>query len=154
MNSYLYQEIVTFLHHYRAAHLAIAGADGPWASVVRFISDDLVLYLLEARASDLVYYVENRPDVVLTVAEAGAGDEPEPRSNLQIFGTAQILSSAEMKVAPQEVGDAYGRLSQKAPGIYVVIQVRPARIHYYYSEEDGLLQRQTFDVSPQPGEGK
>jgi nitroimidazol reductase NimA-like FMN-containing flavoprotein (pyridoxamine 5'-phosphate oxidase superfamily) len=152
MNSHLRQKIIALLHHCRAAHLAIAAPDGPWASVVRFISDDLVLYLLEAQASDLVYYVETRPHVVLTVGEAGAGEEgPEFPGHVQIFGTAQLLSPAEVQAAPQEVGDAYVRLNQKAPGIYVVIQVSPARIHYY-SDEDGRLQRQTLDVAPQKGE--
>lgn len=50
------------MHHHHTAHLAIADPDEPWATVVRFVSDGLDLYLLETRASDLVYYVETQPE--------------------------------------------------------------------------------------------
>lgn len=147
MNSQLRQKIIELLRHYRTAHLATAGPDGPWASVVRFISDDLFLYLLAARASDLVYYVETRPNVVLTVGDAGSGLQ----GNVQIFGRARVLTPGEVKAAPQAVQESYARHSQKAPDIYVVIHISPARI-YYYAHEDGMAQRQTLDVSPRPGE--
>lgn len=76
MNSQLRQQIIALLEAYRSAHLAVAGPDGPWATVIPFLGDDLTLFLVETRASDLVYYVENRPEVVLTVGGNGGRWSP------------------------------------------------------------------------------
>lgn len=110
MNSQLRQQIIALLEYYQSSHLAVAGPDAPWATVVPFLSDDLTLYLVEARASDLVYYVENRPEVVLTVGETGAG------GHLQLFATARVLTVAELRATPPAVQDVYSHHSQQAPG--------------------------------------
>lgn len=141
MNSQLRQQIIALLEAYRSAHLAVAGPDGPWATVVPFLGDDLTLFLVETRASDLVYYVENRPEVVLTVGETEAG------GHLQLFATAQVLTAAELGATPPAVQDAYGHRSRRAPGIYAVLRVMPTRIRHY-SPAGGLTQRQTLDVEP------
>lgn len=66
----LRQELTEFLNQHRTGHLALTGLEGPWAPVVCFISADLSLYLIEPRASDLVFFIENDSHLVLTVDEA------------------------------------------------------------------------------------
>lgn len=137
----LRQEITEFLNRHQTGHLALTGLDGPWATVVRFISAGLTLYLIEPSASDLVFFVENDPHLALTV------DEPEGGHvrHVQFFGAARILASQELDQGPAEVQTTYAWKNRQEPGVYVVIEVKPKR-SYRVSHDRGTTYRDTIDV--------
>lgn len=129
-------------------HQALTGLDGPWAAVVRFISAGLTLYLIEPRASDLVFFIENDSRPVLTVDEPIATLEEGHRQSVQLFGTARILALHELDQEPVEVQTAYASKNRQTPGVYVVIEVKPTRI-YQITYNNGVTQRDTLDIEPE-----
>jgi hypothetical protein len=138
-------EIIRFLQQHRVAHLALSGPDGPWAVVVRFINVDLTLYLVEPRAGDLDYYIENDPKVVLTVSEPRADPEGDQQESVQLFGIARVLTAHEIRDAPDEVQRVYALIDGQIPGVYTVIEVKPRQIQSVtYSK--GAICRNTIDV--------
>lgn len=137
----LRQEITEFLDQYQTGHLALTGLDGPWAAVVRFISAGLTLYLIEPSASDLVFFVENDPHLALTVDEPAGGHS----QHVQVFGAARILAPQELDQGPAEVQAVYASKNRQAPGVYVVIEVKPTRI-YRVSHDEGTTYRDTIDI--------
>ncbi len=135
-------EIIRFLQQHKVAHLALSGLDGPWASIVRFMSVGLTLYLIEPRASDLVFYIENDPHVALTVGEPTAD---HPGENVQMFGLARVLPPHDLRGVPDSVRIAYLSKEREAPGVYVAIEVKPRQVHRVtYSK--GAIRRDTIDV--------
>lgn len=106
-------------------HVALTSLDGPWASVARFVGVGLHLFLIEPQASDLVFFIENAPHLVLTVDEPATALEGERRRSIQLFGKARILTPHELDQSPEEVQQAYALRSQDAPGVYAIIEVRP-----------------------------
>jgi len=141
----LSQEITEFLNQYQTGHLALTGLDGPWAAVVRFISAGLTLYLIEPRASDLVFFIENDSHLALTVEEPAATLVGGHRQSVQLFGAARILAPHELDQEPAEVQTAYASKNRQAPGVYVVIKIDPKRI-YRIIHDNGATHRDTIDV--------
>lgn len=139
----LSQEITEFLNQHQTGHLALTGLDGPWAAVVRFISVGLTLYLIEPRASDLVFFIENDPHLVLTVEATDL--EAERRRSLQFFGATRLLALHELGWSPDEVRRAYALKDRQAPGVYVVIEVKPTRI-YRVTHDNEVTRRDTLDI--------
>lgn len=138
-------EIIQFLQQHRVAHLALSGPDGPWATVVRFINVDLTLYLIEPRAGDLDYFIENDPKVVLTVSEPRADPEGDQQESVQLFGIARVLAAHEIRETPDEVQRIYALMDRQVPGVYMVIEVKPRQIQSVtYSK--GAIHRNTIDV--------
>jgi hypothetical protein len=122
-------EIAQFLRQHKTAHLALSGPDGPWASIVRFISAGLILYLMEPQASDLVFYIENDPQVVLCIDRSETDPERYQQLIVQIFGVGRILGSHEFHHLPDDVRKAYDLKNGQLPGVYVVIEVRPWQVY-------------------------
>lgn len=141
----LRQEITEFLDQYQTGHLALTGLDGPWAAVVRFISAGLTLYLIEPKASDLVFFVEKDPHLALTVEEPEVTPEGGHHQSVQLFGTARILAPHELDQEPAEVQAAYTSKNRQAPGIYVMIKIDPKRI-YRIIQDNGATHRDTIDI--------
>jgi nitroimidazol reductase NimA-like FMN-containing flavoprotein (pyridoxamine 5'-phosphate oxidase superfamily) len=135
-------EIARFLQQHKVAHLALSGLDGPWASVVHFMNAGLMLYLIEPRAGDLVFYVENDPHIALTVGEKTVDHTGE---NVQMFGRARVLPSSDLQGTPDGVQAAYVSKERETPGVYVVIEVKPRQIHRLMYRE-GAIRRETIDV--------
>lgn len=144
MLSRVKDEIAQFLRQYKTTHLALSCADGPWASIVRFVSVDLNLYLIEPQASDLVFYIENDPQVVLSFNGSPVDSEQHQPSIAQIFGTCRVLAPHELSDLPDGVREAYLSKNRQFPGIYVVIEVRPRRVHRF-SQNEGFAHRDTID---------
>jgi hypothetical protein len=140
----LQDEIAQFLRQYQTTHLALSCPDGPWASVVRFMSVGLNLYLIEPRASDLVFYIENDPQVVLSFDGSQADPEPHQRPIAQIFGIGRVLAPHEFSDLPDDVREAYNLKNGQFPGVYVVIEVRPRQV-YRFSHNEGFVHRDTID---------
>lgn len=143
----LKQDVIRFLQQRRMGQLALSSPDGPWASVVRFINTGLTLYLIEPRACDLVYLVENDPRTVLTVSNVEANQVGVLQKSVQIFGTARILTAHELSTEADEVQTAYSLKNRRAPDAYVVVMVEPRRIHRLIHDND-TLQRDTLDLNP------
>lgn len=141
----LKDEIVQFLRQYNTTHLALSCPDGPWASVVRFLSVDLNLYLIERRAADLVFYIENDPQVVLSFNGSQASPEQDQQPIAQIFGIGRVLAPHELSDLPNDVREAYALKNGQFPGVYVVIEVRPRRI-YRFNQKEGFAHRDTIDL--------
>jgi nitroimidazol reductase NimA-like FMN-containing flavoprotein (pyridoxamine 5'-phosphate oxidase superfamily) len=138
-------EIIRFLQQHRVAHLAISGPDGPWAAVVRFINDDLTLYLVEPRAGDLDYYIENDSKVVLTVSRPRADPGEDQQESVQLFGIARVLAAHEIRETPDDVQRVYSRIDRQMPGVYAVIEVKPRQIHRV-KHGNGTIHRDTVDI--------
>jgi nitroimidazol reductase NimA-like FMN-containing flavoprotein (pyridoxamine 5'-phosphate oxidase superfamily) len=141
----LKDEIIQLLQQREVAHLALNAPDGPWASVVRFTSAGLTLYLIEPRASDLVFYIENSPHVALTITDAEAGSAEGQLSSIQLFGSARVLAPHELHEGPDDVQTASAMKNRLAPGIYVVIEVKPNRI-YCVRPSRGTIHQDTIDI--------
>ena len=119
---------------------------------MRFMSAGLTLYLIEPRASDLIFYVENDPHVALTVGEPTAEPQGRERESVQLFGNAQVLAPHELRGMPDDVQRAYGLKNRQVPGVYVVIEVKPRQV-YRVTHRKGVTHRHTIDVdSPDHGE--
>ena len=141
----LRQEITEFLQQHQVGHLALSAPDGPWASVVRFMSAGLTLYLIEPRASDLVFYVENDPHIVLTIDEPGADPEDRPQKSIQLFGSARILAPHELPPGLAEIQAAWRLKNQQSPGVYVMIELKPKRI-YRLVHHNQAIHQDTIDI--------
>jgi hypothetical protein len=140
----LKDEITEFLRQCKTTHLALSCPDGPWASVFRFMSIDLDLYLIEPRASDLVFYIENAPQVVLSFSGSQAEPEQQQPPVAQIFGIGRVLAPPELSDLPDGVREAYHLKDGQFPGVYVVIEVRPRRV-YRFRQNEGFVYRDTID---------
>jgi hypothetical protein len=136
--------LAALLRPCKTTHLALSCPDGPWASVIRFISVDLDLYLIEPRASDLVFYIENAPQVVLSFSGSQAEPEQHQQPIAQIFGIGRVLAPHELSDLPDGVREAYHLKNRQFPGVYVVIEVRPRRV-YRFSQNEGFVHRDTID---------
>ena len=141
----LKRDIIQFLEQHETGHLALSSPSGPWACVVRVISVDLTLYLIEPMASDLVFYVENDPQVVLTIDDPGPEAEGGRRQSVQVFGSARVLQPQHLDESPDCVQVAYSSENRQAPGVYVVIEVKPWRI-YRVVQDEGGARRDTLDI--------
>lgn len=113
--------------------------------MVRAMAVDLTLYLIEPMASDLVFYVENDPQVVLTTDDPGAEAEGGQRQSVQVFGSARVLQPQDLKESPDCVQVAYSSENRQAPGVYVVIEVKPWRI-YRILHDKGRARRDSIDI--------
>lgn len=141
----LKQDIVQFLEQHETGHLALSSPSGPWACVVHVMSVDLTLYLIEPMASDLVFYVENDSQVVLTIDDPGAEAEGSQRQSVQVFGCARVLAPQELDERPDCVRAIYSPKNRQAPGVYVVIEVKPWRIYRILNDKGGA-RRDTIDL--------
>ncbi len=141
----LKSDIIQFLEQHETGHLALSSPSGPWACVVRVMSVDLTLYLIEPMASDLVFYVENDSQVVLTIDDPGAEAEGGQRQSVQVFGSARVLAPQELDERPDCVRVAYSSENRQAPGVYVVIEVKPWRIYRIRHNKAGA-RRDTIDI--------
>lgn len=141
----LRQEIIQFLKKHPVAHLALSGPDGPWACVVQYMSAGLTMYLIERRASDLVFYVENDPQVVLTVGEPRAESGLDVQESGLIFGKARILTHQELREIPDEIQAAYSLRNQQTRGVYTLIEVQPTRVHLVRCH-GGAIHQSTVDL--------
>jgi len=138
MISKLRQEIIEFLQKHEVGHLALSGPDGPWASIVRYMNHNLTLYLIERRTSDLIYYLENDPHIVFTVEGS--------QESVQLFGTAQVLTVQELHRKVDKVQANYRLKDRPAPGVYVVVEVKPERV-YRLTHDNGATHRDTMDIN-------
>ncbi len=141
----LKSDIIQFLEQHETGHLALSSPSGPWACVVRVMSVDLTLYLIEPMASDLVFYLESDPQVVLTIDDPSAEAEGGQRQSVQVFGCARVLQPQDLNESPDCVQVAYSSENRQAPGVYVVIEVKPWRI-YRVVQDEGGARRDTLDI--------
>ncbi len=109
------------------------------------MSVDLTLYLIEPMASDLVFYLESDPQVVLTIDDPSAEAEGGQRQSVQVFGCARVLQPQDLNESPDCVQVAYSSENRQAPGVYVVIEVKPWRI-YRVVQDEGGARRDTLDI--------
>jgi hypothetical protein len=110
------------------------------------MSAGLSIYLIERRASDLVFYVENDPHVALTVGEPPAEPSGGKQESILIFGTARILTPLELHETPAEIQTAHSLRNQQAPGVYVPVELHPTRVHYSITRDDGTVHQHTIDA--------
>lgn len=141
----LRQEVIQFLEAHQMVHLALSGPDSPWACVAQYMSAGLTMYLIERRASDLVFYVENDPQIVLTVCEPQAESDRSVQESSLIFGTARILTHQELREIPDEIQAAYSLQNLRTPGVYTLIEVQPTRVHLV-KRDGGTIHQNTVDV--------
>ncbi len=138
-------EISEFLQRHEAGYLAVNGPDGPWASLMPFVSVGLTLYLIEPQTSDLIFYLENDPRVVFTIDEDGCDPSGPVRTSVQILGMARIVHPNELSVGSDKVQSAYDLKGRQAPGVYVMVEVKPARV-YRITHDNGATHRETMDI--------
>jgi hypothetical protein len=132
----LCDQIVAYLSHHDVCILSTAGAQGAWAMPVRYRSHGLEVDCLVPRWTDVAYFVEQDPHVVLVVQDAEAQD----LRWLQYQGTARPVAD------PDWAGLLPGWTAAAPPAdLYLVIRVTPQRMDLF-DESRGWGARETLEV--------
>ncbi len=131
----LRDRMAAYLSHHRTCVLSTAGSQGAWAMPVRYRSQGMEVDCLVPRWTDVAYYVEQDPRVLLVIQDTEA---PALRW-LQVQGRAQPVAE------PCWEGLLSGWTSSAAPDeLYLVIRVTPARIELF-DEGAGWGARETVE---------
>lgn len=139
------QEIVRFLNRHPVGQLAICTPTGPWATVARFFNHGLTLYVVEPQTSDLMFYLEEKPEVVLTVDHQEIGSGHGSAQSVQIFGVARTLENLREEGLPEFIRATYSAKNRESPGVYALVEVQAERV-YRTCDQAGIIHRDTIDL--------
>lgn len=128
MSEGLRERAQDYLREHHVMTLATAGAEGPWAAAVFYVSDGFTLFFLSSPTSRHSRALASSPRVAATIQEDYA-DWPQIKG-VQLEGIAWEISGEEEARARKLYGEKYpvvGRLAQAPAAIVKAL----ARVRWY-----------------------
>lgn len=152
MSEGLRERAQDYLREHHVMTLATAGAEGPWAAAVFYVSDGFTLFFLSSPTSRHSRALASSPRVAATIQEDYA-DWPQIKG-VQLEGIAGEISGPEEERARRLYGEKFpivGKLAQ-APAAIVKALARvrwyklvPERV-YFIDNSAGFGHRDELDL--------
>jgi len=117
----LREQMLAYLSSHQVGVLSTNGAHGAWATVVAYRNDGLAVDCLLPRWTDVAYYVEQDPRVLLLVPDSVAS--ASGLRWLEYAGTAEILAAPDWSK-----WQSLERFKASLSSLCFVVRIRPRRM--------------------------
>jgi len=132
----LRDRIAAYLLDHRVCVMSTSGSFGAWAMPVWYLSHGLEVECLIPRWADVIYHLEQNPQVLLVIQDP----EAARLRWLQYRGTAQPIASPDWsRLLPE------GMSNLRPENRYVAIRAKPERIDWIDESRDWGA-RETLDL--------